>query len=90
MKYGSHLTETEADNQRRAYALLDHNIVRVPRVERFFRHQDVGYLAMEYINGEVLQALEEVHYTQIAEVVSHFRTIQQSTPGNLCGKGGLY
>ena len=90
VKYGSHLTETEADNQRQAYALLDQNIVRVPRVERFFRHEDVGYLVMEYIEGEVLQALDGVHYNKIAEILSHFQTIRRSTPGNLCGKGDLY
>lgn len=36
IKFGPGVSKDEAMNQQRAYGLLDHDIVRVPRVYRFF------------------------------------------------------
>ena len=45
------VTESEANNQKEAYLLLNPSIVRVPRVYRFFSKGQHGYIVMEYIEG---------------------------------------
>ena len=60
VKFGWGVTAEEADNQRRAFELLDNSIVRVPEVYRYFSRSnaksdpDSGYLVMEYIHGQAL------------------------------------
>ncbi|KAI9747282.1 MAG: hypothetical protein M4579_007492, partial [Chaenotheca gracillima] len=47
IKFGWLLDEKEAENQRRAYQLIDRRFVRVPRVLRFFvDSRDWGFLVM--------------------------------------------
>lgn len=43
IKFGIGVTESEANNQRGAYQLLDPSIVRVPRVYRFFSQGRNGW-----------------------------------------------
>lgn len=87
VKYGPGVTEIEADNQRRAFELLDPAIVRVPRVYSFFTHQRTGYLLMEFIEGERLSQLSDAHFDKLIAILTHFRGITGEIPGNLCGKG---
>jgi hypothetical protein len=60
VKFGWNVTAEEASNQRRAFELLDRNIVRVPQVYRYFSQNNgqgwpkSGYIVMEYIRGKVL------------------------------------
>ena len=60
IKFGIGVTESEANNQRGAYQLLDPSIVRVPRVYRFFSQGQNGYIIMEYIKGQTLRISETV------------------------------
>jgi hypothetical protein len=49
IKFGIVVTREEAENRKRAFDLVDRNIVRVPRVDRFFEDgSGLGYLVMEY------------------------------------------
>ena len=49
VKFGVGVKEEEANNQKRAYELIDHNIVRVPFVYRFFTKDQLGYIVMKYM-----------------------------------------
>ena len=82
IKFGIEVTESEANNQRGAYRLLDPSIVRVPRVYRFFRHGRNGYIVMEYIEGQTLTLLDNQHTIQrLADVLTHLATISYHVPG---------
>lgn len=63
VKYGLGVTEQEARAQRFAYDNLDHQIVYVPQVLRFFSVSDdgyasVGYLVMEFVHGQSLESID--------------------------------
>ena len=93
IKFGIGVTESEANNQRGAYQLLDPSIVRVPRVYRFFSQGRNGYLIMEYIKGQILTSLDNQHIIQrVADVFTHLATISHHTPGPLMSgiPRGLY
>lgn len=88
------VTAAEANNLKMAYELLDPNIVRVPRVYRFFTdgkrkwYGERGYLVMEYIKGRALDPLEDPELIRrIAHAVAHFAQIPGFVPGPLCGGG---
>ncbi|KAI9841869.1 MAG: hypothetical protein M1837_000339 [Sclerophora amabilis] len=89
VKFGYGVTEKEADNQRRAYELVSRDIVRIPRVYRFFTDEedvDTGYLVMEYIEGTVIEPLENPAYIEkVARVLAHFATLRGDIPGPLGG-----
>ena len=82
IKCGIRVTESEANNQREAYLLLDPSIVRVPRVYRFFTQGQRGYLVMEYIKGQTLDPLEDprlIH--RVAHVLAHLAEFSCCIPG---------
>ena len=82
IKFGIEVTESEANNQRGAYQLLDPSIVRVPRVYRFFRQGRNGYIVMEYIEGQTLTLPNNRHIMQrVADVLTHLATISYHIPG---------
>lgn len=87
VKWGPDVTKEEAENQRIAYELLDKHIVRVPRVFRFFSDErDWGYIVMEFIDGKVIDPLEDVAAIQkVVSVLNYLATFRQATPGSLCG-----
>ena len=86
VKCGPAVTAVEADDQRRAFELLDSRIVRVPRVHRYFMYGERGYLVMEYIDGKQIDTLSEDHYTKLTTMLSHFHEIKNDIPGNLSGR----
>ena len=84
IKFGIGVTDSEANNQRGAYRLLDPRTVRVPRVYRFFGQRRNGHLIMESIKGQTLTSLDNQHIIQrVAYVVTHLATISHHTPGPL-------
>lgn len=86
IKFGPGLSENEAINQQRAYNLVNPDVVRVPRVHRFFT-DDVGrgYIMMDYIKGRVIDPLEPDHISRLVRVLDHFSTIRGDRPGSLSG-----
>ncbi|KAI9732289.1 MAG: hypothetical protein M1818_007609 [Claussenomyces sp. TS43310] len=61
VKFGPDVTKAEADMQAYAWTHLDHNIIRVPKVYRFFSSaqqdgREIGYLVMEFIEGSSREA----------------------------------
>jgi thiamine kinase-like enzyme len=96
VKFGWGVTAEEADNQRRAFELLDNRIIRVPEVYRYFSRShakgdpESGYLVMEYIHGEVLDeknSPSKERIEQIAQILHHFSIIRGNCPGPL--RGGI-
>lgn len=60
VKCGPDVTKEEAENQRIAYELVDSRIVRIPRVYAFFTDErGCGYLVMDFIDGNIVDPLEE-------------------------------
>ena len=50
------VTRQEVENQRRAYHILDTNIVRVSFIYRYFTTEGTDYLAMEYVAAQEWRA----------------------------------
>jgi serine/threonine protein kinase len=86
VKFGRPVYEEEARNQRHAHSILDPTIVRVPEVYHYFRRDNVGYLVMEYIEGE--RCPNEVGsdiIDKVANIVTHLRTHHGTIPGPVGG-----
>ncbi|PYI34555.1 kinase-like protein [Aspergillus indologenus CBS 114.80] len=86
VKWGPDVTEEEAENQKIAYELVDSRIVRIPRVYAFFSDaRDWGYIVMEFVEGKVIDPLEDVRAIEkVADVLQHFATLGHTIPGSLC------
>ncbi|KAK0100153.1 hypothetical protein ONS95_008492 [Cadophora gregata] len=86
VKFGRGIKEEEAKSLRRAYELVDHDVVRIPFVYRFFTKAQQGYIVMEYMRGRVIEPVEDhVLIERIADVVAYLTTIRGSVPGPLGG-----
>ncbi|KAH7317276.1 hypothetical protein BKA65DRAFT_111966 [Rhexocercosporidium sp. MPI-PUGE-AT-0058] len=86
VKFGIGVKEEEAKSLRRAYELVDHDIVRIPFVYRFFIKAQQGYIVMEYMQGRVIKSVEDhVLIDRIADIVAYLTTIRGSIPGPLGG-----
>lgn len=87
VKFGPGVSKEEADNQRRAFELLDGSVVRVPRIIDFFTWTEdgrtTGYLVMEYIDGDISESVSSSQIDQIVRILSHFSAIQCRRPGPL-------
>jgi len=88
VKFGWGVTVDEADNQRKAFELLDHNIVRVPQVYRYFTqlvegYSPRGFIVMEYIHGDIIKSPNGSQINQIAQILSYFAGIHGRHPGPL-------
>lgn len=92
VKYGRSVTKFEFENLKIARALVDPNIVHVPKVYRFFTDdggkfgylRDRGYILMEYVHGKGIDPLEDPELVQrIADIVEHFASIKGEIPGTL-------
>jgi hypothetical protein len=87
IKFGPGLSKDEAVNQQKVYSLINHNIVRVPRVHRFFTDSmGRGYIMMDYIEGRVIDPLVEPdRIERLAHVLDYFSTLKGDIPGSLSG-----
>jgi serine/threonine protein kinase len=87
VKCGIGVTQLEALNQQRAYALIEPAIIRIPRVYRFFSHGLAGYIVMEYIEGQLLSSVgDPTFYLQaVAHVLKHFEQVREGKPGPFHG-----
>ncbi|KAF3930171.1 hypothetical protein ABW19_dt0210164 [Dactylella cylindrospora] len=87
VKFGKDTTPEEVANLQIAAKLLDPTIIRVPHPYRYFVHDGIPYLVMEYIEG---REINEEEYGIIADrifsMVKYFQTLHGATPGSLgCG-----
>jgi hypothetical protein len=87
IKFGIGVTRDEADNQAKAYELVNHEIIRMPQVYRFFTDvRGRGYLVMEFMDGEVIEPPETLaEFAKIARVLGYLATFRGDVPGTLGG-----
>jgi hypothetical protein len=86
VKFSVGVKEDKANNQKRAYELVDHSIVRVLFVYRFFTKKGLGYIVIEYMHRRVLKPVEDLSLIdRIAYVLAHLTKIHHSIPGVLRG-----
>lgn len=86
VKFGVGVKEDKANNQKRAYELVNHSIIRVPFVYRFFTKEGLGYIVMEHIKGRVLKTNEDPSLIdRIAYVLAHLIKIHHFILGALGG-----
>lgn len=86
VKRGPNVTKEEAENQKIAYELVDCYIVRIPLVYDFFSDErGWGYIIMEFIEGKVIDLLDDITaIKKVADVLNHFATLGHTIPGPLC------
>lgn len=86
MKFGIGVREEEANIQKLAGEVVDPSVVRVPLVYRFFTKGRIGYILMEYIQGQVHAKLESPEsISRITCALAHFTEVQNHMPGPLAG-----
>jgi hypothetical protein len=87
IKFGPGLSKDEAVNRQRAYNLVNHNIVRVPRVHRFFTdNMGRGYTVMGYMEGRVINPLVEPdRIKKPARVLDYFCLLKRDIHGSPSG-----
>jgi hypothetical protein len=91
VKFGWSVTAEEADNQRKAFDLLDPRIVRVPQLYRYFIHSTkqgfppMGFIVMEHIHGKIIQSPNSDQINGVAQILLYFSNIQNQYPGPLQG-----
>lgn len=86
VKCGVAVREEEKNNQRRAYELVDHSIVRVPFVYQVFTQGGLGYIVMECMQVRVLKPIEYLSLIdRIAYVFAHLAKVHSSIPGEIGG-----
>ncbi|KAM5485845.1 hypothetical protein MaudMau93_005289 [Microsporum audouinii] len=97
VKYGTGVSPGEAATQEYASQHVDPNIVRVPRVYRYFQHHDPsdtkpkGYLFMEYIPGQNLKTLNNIDSNseitkKLTKIIAHLGQIKGGgVPGPVGG-----
>lgn len=84
VKFGGGVKEEEAKNLEMARILLDPEIVRVPRLHRFFTHKGIGYIVMEYMDGRIVEAFEYPGLARrVGTVLNHLHQIRGRMPGPL-------
>ncbi len=72
--------------------MIDPSVVRVPLVYCFFTKGGIGYILMEYIQGQVHAKLESPHsISRFTRALAHFTEVQNQTLGPLAGgiHGGI-
>ncbi|KAI9888493.1 MAG: hypothetical protein M1814_006884 [Vezdaea aestivalis] len=87
VKFGVGVTRIEAENQSKVYELVDHRIVRIPKVHRFINdNENRGYIIMDFVDGEVLEELEEPQrIATIAYILDHLASFNRTVPGPVAG-----
>ncbi|KAK1020676.1 hypothetical protein LTS16_026938, partial [Friedmanniomyces endolithicus] len=83
IKYGQ-VTRQEVANQRRAYQILDSNIVQVPFIYRYFTSEGTDYLVMEYVAVQGWKVDDDT-LGAITEAVRHLHSFTRAWPGPACG-----
>lgn len=76
----------EAQNQSIARALVDSSILRIPEVYRFIEAKGTGYLFMEYMEGKILESVDEpARMDQVMKILAHLGQIKGTKTGPLGG-----
>lgn len=86
VKFGRFVKRGEFLNQKVAFQRLDPSIVRVPAPHRFIQHESIGYLVMDFAEGEVPSMEKALALApQLGRILSHLHEMHGETPGSLGG-----
>lgn len=85
IKFGVGVREAEAVNQSKAYELVDPQVVRIPKVHRYFSdNEDRGYIVMEFVEGDVIEPLEDpIRISTVAGILDHLASFRRIVPDPL-------
>lgn len=91
VKFGNGVTKYEAYSQEKAYQMLDHDIVRVPKVYDFFEdRRGRGYLVMQFMEGETQESFTDPSQLEaLSRILDHFATQKSEKLGPLGGGPSL-
>ncbi|KAH8423661.1 uncharacterized protein LDX57_001420 [Aspergillus melleus] len=87
IKFGIGISEYGFLNHQRAYDLVDQTHMQIPRAYRFFTDNlGRGYIVMEYVEGNVIDPLDDpVLIKRVSNVLNYLHTIRGTKPGSLSG-----
>jgi hypothetical protein len=86
VKFSVGVKEDKANNQKRAYELVNYSIVRIPFVYWFFTKKGLGYIIIEHMYRRVLKPIKDPSLIdRIAYVLAHLTKIYHSILGALRG-----
>ncbi|KAI9675001.1 MAG: hypothetical protein M1817_001407 [Caeruleum heppii] len=94
VKFGFGVTPEEAANQRFAFETFNGAMVRIPRVLRYFREtfgkmRPIGYLIMEFLDGQNLASVSQEELPRaigsVAEFLSQLSQSSSNRPGPVHG-----
>jgi aminoglycoside phosphotransferase (APT) family kinase protein len=86
VKFGYFVTAQEFRNQQIAKQRLDADIVNVPTAYRFVQEGGVGYIVMDYVNGDTLNLASARNMAaKLGAVLDHIHQQRGTIPGSLGG-----
>lgn len=85
IKFGRGVMQEEALAQDTAFNILDAAVVRVPKVYHFYHNSltNIGYLAMEWIDGLPLDLHNTMHVKALQKTMNHLASLERDFPGPL-------
>lgn len=85
VKIGRGATEGEAVTQTQVSEILNPAIIRVPRVYGFYHddERNIGYIAMEYIDGKPVDVHNTAHLNALRRAFEHLASFHRDYPGPL-------
>ncbi|KAF1994250.1 kinase-like protein [Amniculicola lignicola CBS 123094] len=86
VKFGHFVTAQEFRNQQVAQRRLDANIVNVPTAYRFLQKDDIGYIVMDYVDGDTLDLVSAKNVVkELGMVLGYIHQQKGTKPGSLGG-----
>ncbi|KAF2254351.1 kinase-like protein [Trematosphaeria pertusa] len=86
VKFGHFVTAQEFKNQQVAQRRLDADIVNVPTAYRFLQKEEIGYIVMDYVDGETLDlASAENMAEELGNILGYIHQQGATKPGSLGG-----
>ncbi|KAF2466919.1 uncharacterized protein BDR25DRAFT_161197, partial [Lindgomyces ingoldianus] len=86
VKFGHFVTIQEFRNQQVAQRLLNADIVNVPTAYRFVQKEEIGYIVMDYVDGNTLDLMSAKNLAEeLGKVLGHIHQQGATKPGSLGG-----
>jgi hypothetical protein len=86
VKFGQQVSSYEAENQQKAYEMIDPDIVTVPWVHKFLVDDEGwGYMVSDFVAGKTIDPPADSHIQKLANIIEYFRSINSDSAGSLCG-----
>jgi hypothetical protein len=85
VKFGRGVTQAEAQTQTEVSRLIDPKFIHVPQVHHFYHNGDqkIGYIVMEFVEGEPIDANRTEHVEALQKALDHLSSLKTNFPGPL-------